>query len=537
MSDESLLTSVPSTENQYHHFIPRFILRRYQVGPKRKKHFLHNGIDPEYIFYYDLTAETLDIRPIGNVYGIRNLYKDIHNIDNINELEHKLSFLESEAATIITGIHAPLAGGKFCLKRRALEQLRKFLFLMHYRACSSTYFQEDHPKNIGLRDWVAQTRRKNRLDSAGELFLHVLRYYLDTPHSQIMLHAEELTRTYGSQGVTEMCNGYVNPKAEHYPALAYRNQAGTYFLCIWEAADGEEFLLSSNGFGLWEGLEAGESGLHRIFVVSPRVAIVLRSWVMRPEVLPLMHGLLHSSLLDIYQPPPTPTYADGSNMIRKSVLSKQGVNQYRATKSAQEDNFTFEITKLTKLQTYAINSVILTNVPDTGAVTGLSLECMYRTTRTFCDSPMGNLNGCKFKGLMRRLSNSSSPTSSSTAQETPDLAAMKQSLKGDVSPPPPDRDHNVKTRAVKMKEADFHTENSDEEDLRTSKRHFPDLEASVAGWQSYLLQPLVTAWRILRYLLWLTLILCLCAVLLCAACVSFMKYRHSLPTSHVGLDL
>jgi len=97
----------------------------------------------------------------------------------------------------------------------------------------------------------------------------------------------------------------VDPDMEHYLALAYVNQAQSYFLCFWEAADGEEFILGDNSFGLWEGRAAGESGLHRLFLVSPRVAVVLRGNEMRPEALPLISRFFQTGFGDIQQGPPS----------------------------------------------------------------------------------------------------------------------------------------------------------------------------------------------------------------------------------------
>ena len=47
-------------------------------------------------------------------------------------------------------------------------------------------------------------------------------------------------------------------------------------MCIWQAAVGEEFVLTDKSFGLWEGHMNGNRGIHRLFVVSPRIVIVLR---------------------------------------------------------------------------------------------------------------------------------------------------------------------------------------------------------------------------------------------------------------------
>ncbi len=69
----------------------------------------------------------------------------------------------------------------------------------------------------------------------------------------------------------------VDPNMENYEALAYQLQAGASFLCIWEAHDTSEFILNSNGLGLWEGVVVSGDHVHHVFVASPRIAVVLRS--------------------------------------------------------------------------------------------------------------------------------------------------------------------------------------------------------------------------------------------------------------------
>ena len=112
-------------------------------------------------------------------------------------------------------------------------------------------------------------RTKNGLSNATEVWLHSLRYYLDTPHWSIISHASQMHKKYGKNGVWNLAKDMnVDPEAEYVHSLAYQSQADNYFLCIWEAVEGEEFILSHTGFGLWEGTMAGSPGLHRLFPTS-----------------------------------------------------------------------------------------------------------------------------------------------------------------------------------------------------------------------------------------------------------------------------
>ncbi|KAG2354845.1 hypothetical protein BDR07DRAFT_1304938, partial [Suillus spraguei] len=394
-TDSSPSLCTPTT--QYQHFIPRFILRRFQVGPvksttERRTEFRRTGIDPEYIYYYDIATGSLDIRPIGMVYGVTNVYQDVRNTNNINELEGKLAELECQAASVIMDLHKALPQGTFTLNRRSLELLRKFLFIMHYRnvSYSGTYFQADHPENAGARQWIEAFMKTKGIQSPVEIWLHFLRYYLDTSHSDIMRDAAELVEKYGEEGLQQMMlESHIPPDLEHFPAYTYHIHANSYFFSIWEATEGEEFIISHNAFGLWEGLGGGCPGLHRIFVVSPRIAIVLRHVISRPEWKEYMYmkpGVFVSSLLNVNPVPATPIYASGehgTHINRVNFESAMSLARYRSSQEGGSDSFVFEITKLSRPQTLEFNFVVLVNVTKTGSLTFLSREGMLRTARAF----------------------------------------------------------------------------------------------------------------------------------------------------------
>jgi len=63
----------------------------------------------------------------------------------VNEIEEKLAVLEKDASKVIADLHDALARGTFDLKRRSVDRLRKFLFVMHYRhsMLSDTYFGDE----------------------------------------------------------------------------------------------------------------------------------------------------------------------------------------------------------------------------------------------------------------------------------------------------------------------------------------------------------------------------------------------------------
>jgi hypothetical protein len=135
---------------------------------------------------------------------------------------------------------------------------------------------------------------------------------MNTPHSQICLEAEEMYEKYGWIEVGNMVKTRVDPGMEHYLAIAYEQQARSHFLCFWEAAEGAEFILGHNSFGLREGKQGSDgSHLHWIFVVSPRIAAVLRIQGMRPESLAKLSPVakLNTDFLDVEAKALIPTYS------------------------------------------------------------------------------------------------------------------------------------------------------------------------------------------------------------------------------------
>ncbi|KAG2103168.1 hypothetical protein BD769DRAFT_1506418 [Suillus cothurnatus] len=148
-----------------------------------------------------------------------------------------------------------------------------------------------------------------------------------------------------------MAESHIPPDLKHFPAYTYHIHANSYFFSIWEAAEGKEFIITHNAFGLWEGLKGGCPDLHRIFMVSPRVAIILRHVDLRPELKEYIKlGTFVSCLLNI--------------------LPGRGEN----------DSFVFKITKLSQPQTLQFNFILLINVMmKLCALTFLSRESMLST--------------------------------------------------------------------------------------------------------------------------------------------------------------
>lgn len=343
------------------------------------KKYLPGAID-ESVLVYNIKTELLDTRPISTVYGVRNLYKDVRNIDDVHEIEKKLSVLESRASRAVSTILAATGTSSCKLVRNSLIDLRKFLFIMHIRSSrlSGEYFKERSDKiHLPGLEWIQSYKKRHGLESETEMWLHTIRYYLDTPHRELMQHGREIKLKYGAK-IMEMLTTRIDPDEEHFNALVYEGLADGHFLCIWEVADGEEFVLGDSSFGIWEGTAGGFDGLHRLSVLSPRIIIVLSMQFLRPEVfsqLPEKHkDTYFSTLMDIEHASPIPTYPGGAPKNEEDLA---------AIVAREEDMFEFKIIKLSVPQSRHINALMLYNLPETGSMTFVSKTSMLRTLRSY----------------------------------------------------------------------------------------------------------------------------------------------------------
>ncbi|KAF8959800.1 hypothetical protein BDZ97DRAFT_1704757 [Flammula alnicola] len=412
-------TSTDLPKDQYQHYIPRFILRYFQdtqIQPRtsdrnkkeRQKNFhkaRKTGVDQDTIMLYDIQSQRFEHQPIGKVHGNINMYRDQRNTQNVDHLEQGLSRLENDAATIIRSIHLATDARRdvVTMKRKELETLRKFIYLMHYRRTPliSSYFDENHADNAPLREYYKFLREKYDLRTKNDIFLFGLKYILQTPHHKIVTAAEALWEKYGVMGFARMLQTRVDPKLiDNYPAVDYTDMANMSFLGIWQAAEGEEFVIGNNSFGLWEGVIDGEPDIHRLFIVGPKIALVLRANLVSDDRITaklLSKAVISSTLVDIPTVKASSTYARFTfPRLADAKTAAKALGIYRTTPAAQEDVFTFKITMLTKKQTLAVNQVVLLNVPANGNVTFASPAAMRRTVESYLQSPEPYVHESKY---------------------------------------------------------------------------------------------------------------------------------------------
>lgn len=379
----------------------------------------------ETIYCYSIETGELTRRRVKDVYAVKDLYKDNNNLLDVDGygIEKQLGLLENQACQSVRQIldlverRSKVGGGRkkkdirpvsYGLRRRHLNNLRKFMFVMHYHQLSiaETYFQEDHPENARIRSWIRAFRKRNNL-APSDVWLHVLRYYLDTPHSEIIKHGTEASISIAkdslrggfSRGLASnfdiLPEKEISPDLEHWESVAYSTQMAGFFLNIWEAAPGEEFIISSNSFGLFEGQKDRCGPLHRFYVVSPKIILVLCHIGFKTEFPGLTISPDHAKLSMVAGAPHKPA---------KVTYPRDGGRYLKANNKSDEDWFELEVSTLTTAQTHAINAIVLAHVDDKGMITFHSEEAMLRTLAAFSCSPwFRNCNQPKYAHLIRDL--------------------------------------------------------------------------------------------------------------------------------------
>ncbi|KAF8991174.1 hypothetical protein BDQ17DRAFT_1371069 [Cyathus striatus] len=278
----------------YHHFVPLFVVRRFQDGDDSSISNVTNNIKKETssnnslslnierTHVFDLSTTILSTRPIDSFYTCPNVSKNGTYSNKIKRVEEDMSRLETKATETTHRLHASLSSSELKLTRLELGLLRKFLFLFHYRSghrsstSSSSYQTQSWDP---LQDWIRKRKRDRGLKDSMDLWLDGMQYYLDTPHQAIVAEGEGVVQRLGGEMKVEMMKRMgVNPNV-NWHALEYMFVANDYFIGFWEAAEGTEFALGNSSFGLWEGLTMDSNYIHRIFVLSPRLILVLRNGV------------------------------------------------------------------------------------------------------------------------------------------------------------------------------------------------------------------------------------------------------------------
>ncbi|KAF8537001.1 hypothetical protein BDD12DRAFT_848587 [Trichophaea hybrida] len=275
---------------QYHHFIPRFILRNYanltapapapnsvprsrarRGGGRRGRgyHQQQQNTRDGMLKLLNLQTMELEEQPLSKAFGLRDMYRDFDRSNpDQHRIEQKLSALESKAGTILANAQKAFTSGKDSVQmlRGERDTLRKFLFIMMYRN-KMFYGRYNHQS---ADDYKADDRVKMLAYMKEKGFEKPIDVWFANLEAILDLHMDAEQ------------NWAMKIMEKAYPddaAWFFKNMQ-MYFMTFCTPKDPkDEFLLTENVYGIFEGCSTDEGWTdHHLFApVSSRLMIVLRS--------------------------------------------------------------------------------------------------------------------------------------------------------------------------------------------------------------------------------------------------------------------
>ena len=341
--------------------------------------------ESETLIIYKPEAKEFEKRHWSETFGAENIYAPY--FDNLTtstwmrEGFRKFDVLKTVDREIFNGlmdpiwqIHQQQPSGTIPLIRGDLYQLRKFLFLMtsqHSR--DKTMHLLAHDPN--MED--ARIRRRKFIEAHG----------MEHPRDVWLGNSEQILDS-------QHCDIQNNMDIFDLDRENYRVNAKERFLVFWEAGPGEEFILTENAFGGFEGGQIGakknsqvslrarelERHLytrdfmwHQLYVLSPTlVAALCHGTLMHPELTRNQRKRygLRRSILEGLPHDIAPKYYKDMNKSDASFLKpnwtlpaevERAFGTNVSLERRKDDEILFPVQRLTPTQVALVNSVLLHN--------------------------------------------------------------------------------------------------------------------------------------------------------------------------------
>jgi hypothetical protein len=287
------MAPTPGSKQEYHHFIPQFILRnfshKYSTPGRRRKNKKTNLYPGDSVMnIINLKDEILKVSesPVNRTFGIMDMYRDISNATDQYYLEKEIGKLESRVSGIIAGIKKAFESGNnsFSMVRNEKDILRKFLFIMKYRGRTfHRRFYGDGSGNYNAEDkdqfkkYMQEKGYQNPVDVWFKSIKTILELKMD------------LEGNWQKKLLVEI-----------YPddAKWFIMHVECYYLAICTPNDpNDEFVLTENCYNVHEGPNSialnpntgeyevtGWTSYHEFSPITPKLMLVLRSMLLpNPE--------------------------------------------------------------------------------------------------------------------------------------------------------------------------------------------------------------------------------------------------------------
>jgi len=276
--------------SQYHHFIPRFILRNYAETsasasvnasrgrgrrggrgkrPSGQRQQQQQNDRDGMIKLVNLKTMELEESPLSRAFGLQDMYRDFDRSNpDQHRIEQKLSALESKAGKIISDARKAFESnkGEVHMLRGERDTLRKFLFIMMYRNKGfhrryNHQSTDDYKSNDRTR--MLQYMKEKGFKKPIDVWFANLEAFID-----LQMDPERMWATK------------IMEKAYPDDAAWFFKNIQMYFMTFCTPKDPkDEFLLTENVYGIFEGCTTAEGWTdHHLFApISSRLMIVLRS--------------------------------------------------------------------------------------------------------------------------------------------------------------------------------------------------------------------------------------------------------------------
>ncbi|CAG8580939.1 17331_t:CDS:2 [Dentiscutata heterogama] len=231
------------------------------------------------------------------------------------------------------------------LSSKSLDNLRKFLFIMNYRRPhrQSQFINQD----FDLRTWplIIKFMQDYKIQHTREVWLQNIREILDTANKDIRNNLK-----------------IFSPDRNDYMDFMMDR-----FLVIWQAGENDEFITTSNGFGIYDGMNGflpfskGHYAIRYYYVISPKLVLVLCSTLLREE---FRKSRPHSSFFNDVPHPEIPKLVKINNENDCSTNGNQptfidSILNSLGFKIEKCDTLIFPIVKVNSTTVHLVNTIIL----------------------------------------------------------------------------------------------------------------------------------------------------------------------------------
>ena len=271
--------SSSSARPQYHHFIPRFLLRNFavfkhpgKITPKTSSSKKKSPPVPNRLNLLNIETGKLEQADVGHTFGFVDMYRDFDVSEpNQYDLEKRLSRLESDTSEIFRKAKRMHDAGKdeVQLSRKEKDLVRRFLFIMLYRnrTQAGRYEKSAEDYDSNDREFMLAYMNEKGFKRPRDVWFANIRAFLD-----VDLSTEP-----------QVWKKQIEQRAfPHDAQWFFKNVQMSFLAFCTPEEDADEFILTQNAYSIFEGPNSARAwtDYHIFAPVSPKLMLVTRSFLL-----------------------------------------------------------------------------------------------------------------------------------------------------------------------------------------------------------------------------------------------------------------